>query len=338
MKVKRKIIYILILLIALLLIVNLILDSVSKQKENKYGNSVSKNEIERKFKDVLLNFNISKDWIKVGKLKKKEGRSNNTYYKVSIPNGISIPNILKDINKAVRDENIRVKSKEKRNYGDSDIEIYENNVLKLKAKLFYSSVLNRENSTISFIVTGISGLNNDKVNELLAVPLNFGLVLIPGKFSENLLPSIKEHQKRFYLLLNEDIDDERFELLEDFTKGVLRRKINNMFKFFKGSSFFLVDQHSSLYKSTIFDYIRNVLKRNNKKIYYINSFTQLHGESNKDLKSLFAFYLKNIKPGTEKIFVISAANFLDLLDDILQYKKKGNNIKFAVFHLNKIRN
>jgi len=338
MKVKRKIIYILILLIALLLIANLILDSVSKPKENKYENLVSKSEIERKFKDVLLNFNISKDWIKVRKLKKKKGRFNNTYYKVSIPNGISIPNILKDINKAFSDENIRVKSTEKSNFGDSDVEIYENKILKLRAKLFYSSALKRDNSTISFIVTGISELSNGKVNELLAVPLDFGLVLKPGRFSENLFPSIKNQQKQFYLLLNEDIDDERFELLEDFSKGVLRRKINNMFKFFKDNSFFLVDQHSNLFKSTIFDYIKNVLKRNNKKIYYLNNFTQLHGESKNDLKSLFAFYLKNIKPGTEKIFVISADNFLNLLDDILQYKKKGNSIKFATFHLNKIKN
>ncbi len=327
MLIKKKIIYVLIAVTVFLLIVNLLME--------KYGNtatspvdtdtlqSVSVNNIDKKFENVLSLYGIRNEWIE-----KRKKKSTGFYYKIKIPKTVLIPNLIKDLNKKFPGGEVQIISEEENNYGNSTLKILSGSQTRLIAKFFYSKELKPAKVDIGFILYGIEDLSREELKELLRIPLHFGVVLLPDIDADDLIDEISDANKQYYLLLSEDIDDKRYELNPDFTKSVLRLHLNQIFKFYGNNKFFVIDKNSDLYQSLAFEYIAKVLKRNGKKLYFVQNFIPLKGESTGDLNSLFDFYLQNIKKNPKKIFYVNASDFQDLLNEILLFTKKGNGVRF----------
>ncbi len=329
MIVKKRLIYFLIALVVLLLVVNLILDKFNPPKVQIKHSEVSQNLIEKKFKKTLSEYGIKNDWIKKINPSKKKDKSLLYLYRVSLPNDISVPLLISDLKKTLEIYDVNVNAEEKNNFGSSVVTIVNNGKIKLKAEFKYKAGIKRSSSRIAFILSNINSLSNEDFNSLLKIPYNYGVIILPDADTESLAKQIESNKKEYYLILNDNISDERFELNNDFTKGVVNRALSNIFKFYKGGSFFLIDNESDLYNSAVIEYIKTVLKRNGKKYFYFQDFTKLHGESKKDLESLWDFYIMNIKPQETKIFVISAADFLSITDKIANYIRKGNKVSLA---------
>ncbi len=331
MLIKKKIIYFLIAITVVLLIANLLAEKYAEKHGSPIPASslVTKSEIEQKFKRVLDLYDIKPEWIKKGKLKKKNKRDSlDYYYKIKIPKSVLVPNLIKDLSKTFASDDVRITSEEKHNFGNSTIKIINGKQAKLLAQFIYSKDLKTDRVNIGFILAGIDDLSEEELTELLSIPLPFGVMILPDRNIEPLLDRITDANKQFYLLLSEDIDDERYELNEEFTKEVLRVHLRHIFDFYKRNKFFVIDKKSELYRSLAFEYIAKVLKRNLKKLYFLQDFIKLKGESEEDLSSLFEFHLKNINEKSRKVFLLEAADFENLLDEILAFTKKGNGVKF----------
>ncbi len=331
MLIKKKIIYFLIAVTVVLLIANLLVEKYADKSESTLPSSslVTKSEIESKFNEVLGLYDIKPEWIKKGKLKKKNKPDSLEYfYKIKIPKSVLIPNLIKDLSKLFVLEDVKITSEEKNNFGNSTIKIINGKHTKLLAKFIYSKDLKTDKVNIGFVLTGIDDLSEEGFTELLSIPLQFGLLILPDRNIEPVIDKISDANKQFYLLLSEDIDDERYELNEEFTKEVLRVHLQHIFDFYKRNKFFVIDKKSELYRSLVFEYIAKLLKRNLKKLYFLQDFIKLKGDSEEDLSSLFEFHLKNISKNSQKVFLLEASDFENLLDEILAFTKKGNGVKF----------
>ncbi len=331
MLIKKKIIYTLIAVTVVLLIANLLVEKYADKPRYSSSSSrlVTKPEIENKFKKVLTLYDIKPQWIKKGKLKKKNKTDSlEYYYKIKIPKSVLIPNLIKDLSKLFAGEDVIITSEEQNNFGNSTLKILTNKNIKLLAKFIYSKDLKTERVNIGFILTGIEDLSEDELAHLLSIPLQFGLLITPDREIEGIINKISEANKQFYILLSENIDDERYELNEDFTKEVLRVHLKHIFDFYKRGKFFVVDKKSELYRSLVFEYIAKLLRRNLKKLYFLQDFIKLKGDSNEDLRSLLKFHLKNVSGKNGKVFLVDAADFENLLGEILTFTKKGNSVKY----------
>ncbi|GEM_PF-6564344 len=331
MLIKKKLIYLLTAVTVFLLIVNLLFEkysSTAPEPAAQSDSAISIPEVENEFKDILSLYGIKPEWIRKGKLKKKKSDSLDYYYKIKIPKSVLIPNLIKDLNKKFTSADIKIISEEKTNYGNSTIKIVSGKQTKLIAEFIYSKDLKTPKLNIGFILYGIEDLAEDDLRELLRIPLNFGIVLLPDRDTEQLVDEISDANKQFYLLLSENIDDERYELNEEFTKSVLRLHLKHLFNFYKQNKFFVIDKKSELYRSLAFEFIAKELRRNGKKLYTVQDFIALKGESPEDINSLFEFYLKNIDKNPKKVFYVNASDFEGLLSNILTFTKKGNEVRF----------
>ena len=320
---KRKIIYALISISILLIIGNILLENLYYDDDIIIVQELSKNEIEEIFLATLIDYGIISDWISKITPRNSISDSLKYFYKVKFPKDISIASFIKDVNASFVKQPVVIKSVEQRNYSNSEIKIFSNNILKLNAKLIHDRKIKRKYAEFGFIVKIDDQINDEVLDGLSKLYFNFTVAFIPSEFSSEVLDEIESD---YIIILNDEINDSRFLLDEDYSKQRLVNTIKEIIITYGRKAVYLIDESSILYNSKIYSLIKEEFEKRGIKILPLNSVTILKAESEIQLKSLFEFYATSLKGKEGKTFFISYNDFLLLTPMIERQIKMGDKI------------
>ena len=323
---KQKFITYLIAAAVILLIVNITIESLKKQKKEIVIHELSVNQIETVFFTVLDDYGIETKWIKRKKYKSVDYDSVKTEYIVKIPADMPVPLIIKNINKVIEKDITGFVSEEKKIFGTTEIRIYTNEVLKLKATLIPDKEIIRKRNELSFVINDVFDLNEKSFNNFLSVNHLISCTVIPGHDLIIKADSLKDYTKEYAILFNNDISDPKMKLKSDYQKELLRGSMQNIVSGFRDAKAYIIDENSTLYNSPIYNYVRDEFNRQSIYLYPRSELIELYAQEDSELISKFKYYCDDTTGVHQKIFFSSFDNFLKIQNEIEKIKKKGNKI------------
>ena len=315
---------------------NIIIELLFKPKKEKPVSELSKNQIEKVFFSVLDNYGIEKSWIIGKKHKPVDDDSVKTEYEIKLPYDIPIPVLIKDVNKIIQKDITGLVSEEKKINGKTEIRIYTNEILKLKAFMLPDTSVKRNRCELAFIINNAFDLGSKNFNGFLSIRFPLACTVIPSFQAIAKADSLKQYLKEYVIFLNDDLSESKMKLSADFQKEMLRASIKTITTAFGGASGYIIDEKSVLFRSTIFNLIQDEFKKKNISLIPKSEFIALNPDEEQELHSRFRFYCEDAS--ITKIFIISYDNFLKILPDLELYNKKGNKvISFSQIYLNRNR-
>ena len=325
--IKRKFIYGLISFSLLLIAANIYIDNFFTKSEPVIR-EISKTEIENGFTKILIDHGIDDEWIEKKNVERNNADSINYIYRVKIPSDVSITSIIKDLNETFINKPLLIESTERKNYSNSTVKFYSNEILKLEAYLNHEDNISRKYATYSFIVN----VDNIEINEILKIQIPFSLAITPSETNAKQISRLNELNKSYVILLDDTIDDSKYKLDKDFSKEKLIRSIKSILFSFGRNRVYIIDDNSKIYNSKSYNLLKDELVKRDIDFIIKSSLTKLTADSNKELFSLFEFYSTSLKKKEGKIFLMNYNNFVTLQAPLEKQIKKGDRIILPKFN------
>jgi len=328
MEAKKKIVYLLVIFTIFLILLNIILGLFESDyiPENT-GEDIPRIKIEEDFISVLKNFKIKDNWIKKKKINDKDLDSVNYKYEIVIPTDIPIPMILKELNEKFKYGNAIITSIEKNNFGSANLKIKTDNYIKLVANFNYKKEITRERSAIAFILKNVENLSESELEKLLSTPIKFATLLPLQTESIFIAEKILVSKRTYYIYLDDDSDNIKFEIDEDLNVKTMKKNIKSIISSFNSPHYYFTSKEGTGFSNIFINYLKEEFKKRGRIVLNSKSFITLKGEDEKDLNSLLKFHLNKIGPGNSKVFFIDINDWESIQKSINSYIKKGNRIK-----------
>ncbi|MFC2139681.1 hypothetical protein ACFLR4_03375 [Bacteroidota bacterium] len=321
---KKKAIQLLIGISILLLVANILIELFEKDNDEKIPGDVSVAVVDSLFGEVLDEYGIEREWIKRRKLFENVADSISHYYEIILPPDIPTPFIINDVKNKLNQPAIKLTSEEIGSYGTSNVKIFSNNVVKLIVKFKYDKKIHRPFAQLSFIIDNAGDMNGDDFLQLIKEPFPFAVAIIPSKENELKKNLIQEYDKEYALLLNDKIDDSQFRLSTSLSKGLLRGSVGSIVTSFHDAVFYIIDERSELYRSAVYNFIRDEFKRRGIRLRTRSWFVKMTSTDKEEIISLLDFYCTSGRSKEGKKILISAEGFESLSEEIEKAKKKGH--------------
>jgi len=324
---KKKFVNILFGVAIFILAANLVIGKLSK-KVNQ-NNSEEKSElIESQFKNALFNLGIKEDWVT-----KQKGTDEPLKFSVKVPKDLPIVLILQEMNYVFNETNVQIRSSENKIGGKTSLDFISGDEIKLESVFNYDGNVARKSVRVGFLVTRFSE-ETETDSLLLDFPENFAIVLTPSKSSSGFVKKVIENRKEYVIYLDDNIDELEYKLRSNYSVPRLKSAIRTIVGAFHQAVFFLIDDKSDLYNSPAYTVIKQEMEK--RKINFINknSFNELAETDNKNINNVFDNSLNELGGGEDKLFIVSAEDFLSLKPEIVKYRKLGYRFSnpSALFH------
>ena len=302
----------------ILLILNLVLN-VADNKKTLISDKTTLNgeQIDSLFRWSLHSFGLHDDWIK-----KRKSSKVKYLYKVKIPNDLSIPVILAEINSNFWKSGVTINSLEKNFSGRTIFEIKLEDEIKLRADFDYDKNIFRSAVTAAFILENFE-LSSIEDSLLLEIPEPFSPLLIPSTKNFMLSKFIVDKQKTYSVLLNDDITELKYKLKGSYSEDRLMGSLFSIINDFSNATYFFIDDQSDLFNSSAFSYLKSEMVKRKIKLVKLSNIRRLDISDIKVLISSFDNFMKNIEEGENITFLISAENYRNLIPEIKRYRKVG---------------
>ncbi|MDP4172868.1 MAG: hypothetical protein Q8933_02770 [Bacteroidota bacterium] len=334
---KQKIITYLLIASFILLVINIVVDKIVKQlPKEPEKTDLTPGEISERFENVVREFGIDKDWIKSKTPKEKTSVSDISSFEIRIPQGLPVAVVLNELNRTFLDENVTLTSKETTKGKITTLKILSNKNIMLQADFIPDATLTRKTANLGFIIDDIDKISDKKVDEILSLPESFAFSLVPSDRSEKLKQKILASSKEYVVLFNDDIDEVRFKLSPDYNDKRLKGSIRNILGSFSESKLYIIDEKSDLFKSSVNAILEKDFDARKLKLFPMNSFVTVKGKNEQDLQSLFSYYCQSSNSSGNKVFLISADDFIELKSVLETFRKRGyrfvfpSSLKFGV--------
>lgn len=309
-----------------MLIAEIAIDRFQKPKKSVNVKELSVLQIEKVFFKVLDEYGIELKWISKKKTKHTEEDSTLAQYSVKIPSDVPIPLIIRDINKVIQKDITGFVSEEKKIFGSTEIRIYTNEILKLKAILTPEKNIIRNRNKLSFIISDVTDLSESDFNKFLSISHPLACTIVPDGNLKIKTDTMKNYRKEFAILLDDRINDSKMKLKQEYQKEILRGSITNIISSFKDSPFYFVDERSSLFKSPIYNFVRDEFKRKGINLIPSSALIELNANEDSELYSKFRFYSNDTTGIRQKLFICSFNNYQKILPELDGMRKKGNKL------------
>ncbi|MBK8943815.1 MAG: hypothetical protein IPM32_00965 [Ignavibacteriae bacterium] len=323
---KRKLIYILTAIVAILLLLNVVLGFLHISLPNNQSAYLSKKVIDEKFLKVLSDYGIDENWIKKGKIQKGKSDSLKNSLIINLPNDVPIAQIIKDINIEFSKKPVIISSSEEKINGLTNLIIESGNSIKLIADFKHDENIIREFSNISFLLYQVEDLDENELSELIKNPLHFGTVLPLESNSTSIAEILKEGKKEYFIELDDNSDEIDFELSDDMKLDELKSNSKKIIASFNSPHIFFIDENKSELAKSIQNYLAEKFKERNRRILLSNKFTYIKGENESDINSLLRFHISKLKSGEAKVFRINVEDWHLIQDELTNIQKRGNKI------------
>ncbi len=271
---------------------------------------VKEQEAELLLERTLHEFGIKKSWYK-----KQEN-----LYTVKLPDDVPSELIVMDLSDKLNGRDVSFDSKEVLKNRKTVTEIYSDDELLLSAEFITDKSIRRESQTVSFIIMNSDELGSEEILRLLKTSENFAIALIPSKSSRALADTLAAFNKKFVVLLNDDISGLEYALDDKFSDKKLITTIKTITDNFRSALFFVLDDISSLYSSRVNEILTKELAK--RKISYRRLRDYIIVDE--DISSLNIENL--LSTGNSRTFCINASDFSKIVDRIGMMRKRGIRI------------
>lgn len=313
---KKKLVNILFGVAIFILAVNLVVGKLLKNGIQHRGEENFK-VIESQFKSALSNLGIKEEWVA-----RQKGNDEPIKFSVKVPKDLPIVLILREMNDVFSTGNVEIKSLENKVGGKTSIDFISGDETKLESVFNYDASIARKSVRVGFLV--------DKFNEdaetdslLLDFTEKFAVVLTPSKISAEFVKKIIQNQKEYVIYLNDNIDELEYKLKSNYSTSRLKNAIRSIVGSFPQSVFFLIDNKSDLYNSPAYYLIKKEMEKRKIKLIDKSSFDELVESNSKNINDIFDGSFNELQGGENKIFMVSAEDFLSLKPEIIKYRKLG---------------
>ncbi|MBN1300047.1 MAG: hypothetical protein JW995_02440 [Melioribacteraceae bacterium] len=322
--IKKRIIYTLLAVSLILLLMNVYFEYSNAEKEKRTVYETSKSEIEKLFIKVVLEFGIKRDWITTGINKNTEYDSLSQIFYIGTPPSIQIINIINDLSYSMKKLNVDLRIHETKNNTRSEIDIYSNNYLKLRAVITHNPDYKREYSEIAFLVeSDLYDLGNlTEQSKKIFVPFTF--LFKPSNELKSNIESVMQLNSSYAILICDNIPAEDFVLEPTDSKNLISRNVVNIISLFGRERLYIIDDKSLLYSSIIYNFIRDEFGKRNVNLVKLSSFSDLRGKDLSDIASIVDFHSENGKGKEPRTLVIGLDDFVKIQEQIKAQKKKGS--------------
>jgi len=328
MQIKKTITKYLLLIAIFLLFLNVVIDLVKKPQQEKTNNSYKEltvAKIDSVFLSVLYEYGIEPQWVSVKKIKVPYEDSISKQINVVLPADLPIPLIIKDVHNIIENDITGFVSEEKKQYGTTEIRIYSNELLKLKALLVPGKEIVRDRNRLAFIISDALELGQSDFSEFLSIPYILATIAVPNESTVIKVDSLRKYYKEYIVLLSNDINDKKFRLDARDQKALLRNSISNISRDFNNAKMFCVDENSRLYNSTVYNFVRDEFLKRKIVLRKQTEFLSLAGNE-QEILSKFKFYCEDETGLKEKTFLLDYTTFKLIRNDLERYRKKGSRI------------
>ena len=319
---KKNLIYILVGVSVALLIANLIINLVNKKPPVEEKPETSTEVVDSLFNHSISKFNLDSTWVEVIAINSNQYDSLEQVYKIKLPSDLRPTIILQELKNDFMNFPVELISDEKIVNGYTTLNVFSNDYLKLQATFTIDTELERAHSKISFIITGFEESDEQTKLNLLHSVLPFSVLMLPSAQSDSLLEDIKEYKKTYSVLIDDGIEDEKYDLETDFSKTHLKESVRYITWNYPIADLFIIDNKSELFQSAIFNFVKDEFVSRDIILYSLSDFITLP-KNLEEAKSLTNFYIESNVDKTGKIILVDARIFRELENELLSAKKRG---------------
>lgn len=319
----KKILITLFVLVILLLIANIIITKISnKDVQPKDRESLSGIEIDSLFHTALKNYGFSDNWIVKKKLKKISGDSLYATYSVAVPKDVPIQMLILEMKNLFWENDVLIDAEETSTNKISIVKLTSDKKLKLAAEFTYNEEMKREFGAVSFLVSDLPFDDEEVLAELFKTPEFYYAVFTPGAESKKQLNELSKAEKRYAVLLNDDITELDYKLASNFSEERILRSLKEIITAFYSAAFFIVDEKSDLYESKNYAFIQTQLYKRGIVLVPTNRFSTLNSNS-LNVDSKFQEFILSVNKTDEKILLVTTDEYLSIVKLVPSYRKIG---------------
>jgi hypothetical protein len=321
--VLKKIALVLFGIVFILLISNIVVKKINEKGEPpKNRDPLSGIEIDKIFHEALKNYGLSDVWISKRKIKNLSDDSLYSTYNIKVPKNLPIPLLILEMQDLFWNDDVDIKAEEFTPDNKTLIKLSSQNHLKLAAEFSYDDKIIREYGTLSFVVYIFPSNEDSKIKELLETPELFYIVLPPAESSKKLLNTLNKSGKRYAILLDDNINELNYKIAGSYSEDRLKRSIREIVGTFANAVFFIIDDRSDLFESAKYKFIEDEFRKRNIKIFSKSKFVSLDANNN-NADRKFQDFMLTVQKKDEKVLLVSAEEFLSIVELIPSYRKIG---------------
>ncbi|HET54235.1 MAG TPA: hypothetical protein ENN33_03350 [Ignavibacteria bacterium] len=320
---KKKIIYILVVLSVLLLLTNLIMNLSTQKKTIDEGKpEANTNLIDSLFLQTIAMFNLDESWIKKVPISSRAYDSLNYVYRITLPGDLRPAVVLFQINKTYTNLPVELISDEKIVNSNTTLNIFSNDILKLQASFQVKSELIREHASFSFIINNFSKLNEEKIEKIFRSTLPLNILLKPSAQSDSLIRKISSNKKTYSILIDDEIDGDSYLLKPELSKKRLRESIRYISWNFPDAQLYIINDKSKIFNSAVYNFVRDEFNTRNIELLPLTNFINISSDYDEAV-SLLKFYLESGIGKQGKFVIIPGDTFSRLESIFLVNKLRG---------------
>lgn len=310
--------YTLTFLIIVVSVIRIALDKYFLVNVNKSKTEpISKIEAERIFLKSLHEFQIDSSMFNY------TTQNGDKSFNVKVFQDLPIDLVLLNLQKKFFGKEVLISSTELSRNKRSITKIISNNKILLKSEFIIDTSLTRIKNKLGFLIKVSKA--NEISKELLESTEQIAFLFNPSKVYYKPTKDIHNSNKKYCLLINEDIDDLIYKLDKSYSKILIKNTINNIVRDFDYFNTIIVDNSQEWLTQDKLNLIKNEFRRNKVNFVVQNTLVDL-SELDDDIYNDLLNNIMKMKKNEDKIFIINRDQYLNIYRNFPYLRKMGYKI------------
>ncbi|MCS7052368.1 MAG: DUF2075 domain-containing protein [Ignavibacterium sp.] len=315
---SQRFFYIITFLIIVVSVIRVALDKYFLANVNNAKTEpISQTEVERIFLNSLQEFQIDSSMFNF--------TTQNGYksFDVKVFQDLPIDLVLLNLQKKFSGRDVIISSSELSKNKRSITKISSNNRIILKSEFIIDTSLTRIKNKIGFLIKVFKA--NEISKELLESTEQIAFLFNPSKIFYKPIKDILNSNKKYCLLVNEDIDDLIYKLDKSYSKILIKNTINNIIRDFDHFNTVIVDNSHEWLTQDKLNLIKNEFRRNKVNFVIQNTLVDI-SELDDDIYNDLLNKIMKMKKDEDKIFIINRDQYLNIYRNFPYLRKMGYKI------------
>lgn len=322
LKFRSNLLLSLFVLAIILLVINILIKN-NFTASNSEEQLLDAKEIRQRFLNILDDFGIDNKLVKESLSKDEFSGRKIPLMKILVPEDLSIPEILQDIYQSFAKDSLVFSSVEKVKDGKSTLALLKGRLAILQAEFNYAKNIFRNRGTIAFIIKDVDP-ENQSTTSLMESSARINFLIRPDSKYTQVLELMKENDKQFSILIDDDIMEQKYKLGPAFSEQRVVAVVKTLVKDFANATCFIVDDRSEFYKSSNRLVLIRELTKRNIKLFTFSDF--VHLDNNENIVKSFGKVIENLNRDKGIVILLSEPSYRALIPDIKKYKKMGYKV------------
>lgn len=314
-----KLFWKLVIALIILLVIKFSADYFSPDKSKTYQkDDIEVDEIQNIFLSSLNNYDIS------DKLIENLSNNKNLNFKVRVYSDVPIELILLELERNFSDKNVTLVAKDSIQNNKSNLKVYSNGEIKLIAEFSIDKSISRNKGKLSFLVK-VNDL--DKLGkEVIESPEPISFLIVPNKSFQKNLRLFKDNNKRYYILINNEIKDLIYKFGKNYSKLQTKNSLYNILRDYDHSDRVFINSKDGWLAENTIQTISYELKRNKISLIQTNSMIDL-SDMDDDISSRIIEEISEMKSNEKRNYIITPKQYRIISEIFPSLRKTGYKIE-----------